>query len=242
MNLLRNYKWFFGAFFAWFLIGSACAWALIFSPPQDGPRGIAQFSLGVNGFEEKNIISASLAPPSRTLEAYTRNWEAEGWRNLGGNVNLAPWLAGFTGEAAQKASPILQLRVFSRKDRLRILGLLSPDLRKTYEWTAELPRKALEPPDPSSLLLPPPPGAFHIYSIATGKSETGTWSLPARSVPGFNPEAVFLENGFSAQCLSRGPGEAAFLLARGALRVLAVAQKGPGEDTLCWTSLKSPRP
>jgi hypothetical protein len=240
MKLLRNYKWFFGAFFAWFLIGAACAWALIFSPSTNGPVHVSRFNLGINGFEEKNVISTSLEPPARVLEAITRNWEAEGWRNLGGNLNLAPQLAGFTGKEAREASSMLQLRVFSRGDRLRILGLLSPDLQKTYEWTAELPRKALDPPDPSVLLLPPPPGAFHVFSISTGKSETGSWTVSSRSGTGFNPELVFMQNGFSAHCLSRGPGEVAFLLTRGPLRVLAVAQKGPDEGILCWTNLKSP--
>jgi hypothetical protein len=235
-------KWFWGTLAVWCLLGAAGAWALFFPSLQPASQTIAQFSTQINGWEEKNEISQGFEALDASLAVVTKRWEAEGWHRLTKSLDLAPALLGIPIKDGKGLSSFLQVEAFQdrRRDSLRLLGLVK-DLatQRTYQWTVEIPRKALHPADPSLIDFPlrPPSSASNLLSLATEKVRVLAWDGLRSTDPEGYFGRFFASQGFEVRILTQAPQETVLLLQRGATKLMAIVGQGGGKDTVALLEL-----
>ena len=238
---MKGHSWFWLTFLTWCLIGTMAAWALITSSSDGDLQLVAKFDISINGTTEPNRIQVTSEPLDRSLAEMTQRWEKEGWTPLPKGLDFISALLDLPPQYARSLDPLAKLVVFQDKgkQKFRILGLWRDEANgRTYQWTAELPKGALHPSDPSRLPFPfkPPTRAIDVVSVNTGKVDVLGW----KEGPGKDPERTLglccSSQGFDQKPLSRNGQESAFLLQRGSVKLLAVVD--PRDRTMALVRLE----
>jgi len=239
---MKGHSWFWLTFLTWCLIGTMAAWALITSSSDMDLKQVAKFDISINGTTEPNRIQVTSEPLDRSLAEMTQRWEKEGWTPLPKGLDFISTLLDLPPQYARSLDPLAKLAVFQDKggENFRILGLLRDGSNeRTYQWTVELPKKALRPSDPSRLPFPfkPPTQAADVVSITTGKVDVLGW----KERSGIGAEEALSRccssQGFDKKELSRNDGESVFIVQKGPVKLLAVVDRGPQDGTVALVKL-----
>lgn len=236
---MKNQKWFWMTLGTWCFI-AAGAWALIFSPFHLRSREISEFSVKVNGADEKNQIWACEVSVPKSLESLSHEWESEGWKCSTGKFNLASALLLLPPEDQEILAQVIQLRVFEKKHFYRLLGAINnPEENQTYGWTAEFPQAALQSQNPSKIDFPlkPPAGAFEILDLEFQKMAACSWSLPAVKNPRIQLQRIYTAQGFSGRLFAQQDGESVYILQRGPIKLMAVLEVADKKSTISVVKL-----
>ena len=228
MNVLDRYKWFWMTLGLWLALGIFSAWALIYSPFHLETKEVIEFSAQVNGSEQHDRILVGPAPIGTGLEAVTKEWEEEGWKPVSGKTNLVNVLLGTTKDSQGTLDHLAQLRLYGKKDRLRLLGLLaSAHDGQTYYWISEMSQDALHSPDPASVVLPLglPSNASNIATI----NMDGTKAVVFTVSDPFDPISLGVNQGFSCRPLPSHAGSEAYLLQKGKEKWIAASERFGGQ-------------
>lgn len=238
--MTHQYKWFWITFCGWCFTAAVGAWALIFSPFHLNSKKISEFSSEVNGTVGINQILVCASPLPESLRATTQQWQSEGWKCTTGTLNLAPLLLKSSKENWAGLDSLAQLRIFQKGDSYRLLGLLSDfNDNQTYEWIAEVPKKALKSLKPSEVDFPlkPPSTALDIRTVKSKKIETCMWSLRSPKKPDAQFMDTYASQGFSGRLWSKQNRESIYILRRGTLRLLAVVEAGNKKSSISVVKL-----
>ena len=235
MRHIANYKWFWITIGAWCFIATVGAWALIYSPFQLDTRLISEFSTEINKSINKNQIYLISSPMGLSLETVTEKWEAKGWKNMSGRINLAAALLNMPKEYYQYFNQLVQIRAFESEDSFRILGLLTAgNGGETYQWVSEIPKKSLESQDPSNVDFPlkPPPESLNALTVKTKDMETSIWSLDSKLNVVEMFSRAYSAQGFSGRLLSKKNDESFFILRKGSIKLLALVSDNGKKSTI----------
>jgi hypothetical protein len=201
---------------------------------------ISEFSVEVNKSTNKNKIFLNSSSISLSLEAETEKWEAKGWKNMTGKINLATALLNTPREYSEYLNQLVQVRAFENKESLRVLGLLATgNGRQAYQWVSEIPKKSLQPQDPSTVDFPlkPPPESFNVLTIKSKNIETLIWSLSSKTNIDETFSRVYSSQGFSGRLLAKQNAESFFILKRGSIKLLALVRDTGKNNTISLVKL-----
>jgi hypothetical protein len=233
---MRRYKWFWMTFFAWCLLGTVGAWALIFSPLYLNSKKISEFTAQVNGSVTTSTILVDSAPISASLEVITKEWQKKGWKYVAGDLNLAPVILNIPKKHSKYLAPLVQLRVFQNKDSYRLLSLWNDLINhQTYQWITEAPQNVFKPQTPSTVVFPfkPPLEAANIVTVKSEKMETLLWTLPSQKDPETTFAHLYTSQGFCGQLWARQSCGKIYFLRKGPIKLLAIVkQKGMKNTTI----------
>ncbi len=229
-----KFKWFWITFIVWCLLGGVGAWALIFSPFSFTSTKVTEFKAEINGGTAESQILVSSASLGSSLDSLTKEWQAEGWNRVSGNLNLASILLDMPKGYARVLDSIVQVQMFQSKDSFRLLGLWSDfNDHQTYEWVTDVPQKIMKSQKPADVDFPlkPPAKAANVLTIKSGKIEVCSWSLASQTESPAQFTSIFALEGFNSYLWSKQPGEWFYILNRGSIKLLAVVQT-KGEENL----------
>lgn len=235
MRYFARYKWFWLTLGLWFTVGTFSAWALIFSPFHLNLTTISEFSATVNGVEQIDRIFVSHTSPATDIGALTKEWQETGWVSASGGINLVNVILGTPSDQRPTIDRLAQLRLFRRKDRIRLLGTLAAQGGQTYHWVSEMPTRAIERPDTTTIDLPlqPPMEATDIATVKMGGIQAIVFTIPNS----FDFHSLYLEQGFSSRDLPGHRDQEAYLLQKGGMKMMAVVEKTHGQSRVSLMEL-----
>src|SRR5579859_4459284 len=181
--MMNKFKWFWITLTGWCVIGAVGARAIILSPFHLDSKEIFESKAEINGVGAQSRLLASSASMDSSLVELLREWQAQGWNCVSGDMNLASVILGVPRKYEGFLDSLAQVRMLQNKDTYRLLGLWSDlDSHQTYQWITDVPRKALDRPDPSDVDFPlkPPMGAQGVLTVKLGKNknmEVCSWSF-----------------------------------------------------------------
>ncbi len=225
-----KYKWFWMTLGLWFLLaGSVTTWALIYSPYRLEFSPKARFEAVMNGSRQTHEIEVASGSLENVLAQTMARWRKEGWESESGTLNLASPLLGMKRDEPLLSS-FLHVSLFKKGDLRRVLGLWSDSKNgQVYRWVAELPKATLDDGAARShwkFPVNPPTGVLRLYNGSLEGLQTAGWSYPANSTDVLDFGSFVAAQGFDQSPFPGSPGEKAYILKKGSVRILAVLREG----------------